>query len=211
MKELCYLVKGEFSKDDDASIRIKFELKDETLEFESVEDIENQQLNTNVANNFSVSAFGGGKHVTLESYDVVSSIFGSSATVWSSSDRLSWCTGINETIHSFLKKKRLWYHYIVNSYFLGSLGLIFFALIFIPKSIEKLIYSYLNLSEISFLSIKTAIVVFWFFCFVGKKRMLPTGRIVFSKHRLNFFNYFVVFGSLAGIVTMIVTILSYLE
>ena len=105
----------EFGDDDDVHTSIEVEFSDERLRFDSVEDIRNYNINHNKITKFTMSIYnmyGNGKHIRFNSRDFSSFLIGPDAIIRSSSDKESWCAGVNEAAFSYLKNYRVWYHFI---------------------------------------------------------------------------------------------------
>ena len=111
LEGLCSRLRQEFDNDNDARVSIEFKFPDESLKFDSVEDIRNHDILYNKVTKFTITIFGGGKYIAFDS--CVISLSGPDAVIRSSSDKESWCAGVNEAAVSYLKRYRVWYYLIL--------------------------------------------------------------------------------------------------
>ena len=109
LEGLCSRLRREFDNDNDARISIEFKFPDESLKFDSIEDIRNHDIFYNKVTKFSIYISGDNGHITLDSREFL----GSDAVIRSSSDKESWCAGVNEAAVSYLKRYRVWYYLIL--------------------------------------------------------------------------------------------------
>ncbi len=121
-----------FDEPENVHCSIDFKLKNETLEFESVEEIKNYKGLKGRVTKFRVWLSQGSKRISLSTNMLLSSL----VTVSTKADHEAWCAGAIETVHAFVLAHRTWYHWFVKWPF----GILLLAMIFVPSVIEKIGY-----------------------------------------------------------------------
>ena len=111
LEGLCSRLRQEFGNDNDVRTYIKFEFSDERLNFDSVEEIKNHNINYDKVTAFTISIYGDNKSIHLNSCNPsFISLVGIDAIIRSSSNKESWCAGVNEATVFYLKRYRVFYY-----------------------------------------------------------------------------------------------------
>lgn len=119
-----------FDDPDDVYCSIDIRLKNEALEFSSVDEIKGYKSLKGKVTNFSVWLSKGGMSITIRTNMFISSL----VTVSAKADNEAWCAGAIETVDSFIASHRTWYHWFIKWPF----GYFLIAIAFAPLAIEKL-------------------------------------------------------------------------
>lgn len=124
-----------FNKKKDLEVSITFELKEEILNFDSVEEIrqyaeQNRSFPKRIhkyglsVHGYSPFGDGGWSYVDIHS-DIVEDIMCIRAT----SDSEAWCAGVIDTVTSFLRQHRVWYYFLYRIKVLWVLGICLLSLL----------------------------------------------------------------------------------
>ena len=182
LEGLCLQLQQEFGNANNVRISIEFKFSDENLVFDSIEDIRNHDIVCNKVTKFSISMFGDKGHIRLDSCEV--SFTGPDAVIRSSSDKESWCAGVNEATVSYLKRYRIWYYLILRRAIRIPIILMpWFGLYPFLRFLGYNLTSPINslISPINFL-IGLALLLFWPLIFICIFNVLPSG-IVKIRHQ----------------------------
>lgn len=88
---------------------IHIKLLNETLKFNDIEDLkQHSNLKGNITK-FSVLLFQNARQISIQSI----SFFEPQAVVRATAETEAWCAGAIETIYSFLRSHKVWYHWFV--------------------------------------------------------------------------------------------------
>ena len=223
LEELFAHIMSQFDENDNATIYVRFNFKDEAIEFDDLTEITRKMSNRRKIEDFEVNAHGGGKNVTIESKEL--KIFGNTAAIRSYGDSEVWCAGINESISSLLQGRGLWASFLADNILLTPLralrtislitGVLLFVLyiriMFSTEAGGKDLLANLGLVTISSLSTLTATcLVFALFTslFVNK---FSTGRIILKERDLNIQNIYGLLSLVISIAAMLIGLLNYLK
>ena len=99
----------QFSNPDDVRVSFEIELGEEKLKFENIEEIKQYSLLPDRITKYSLYFPQGNRSVHLRSHDF---FMGERAEIRATSDEVGWCAGVIEVSVSFLRKYRVWYHWI---------------------------------------------------------------------------------------------------
>ena len=100
LEELFAHIISQFDENDNTTIYVRFNFKYESIEFDDLTEITRKISNIRKIEDFEVSAHSEGKNVTIGSKEL--RLFGNTATIRSYGKSEVWCTGINESISSYL-------------------------------------------------------------------------------------------------------------
>lgn len=153
-----------FDEPEKVHCNIDFKLKNESLEFESVEEIQNYKDLKGGMSNFSIWLSQGGKRISIRT----SMLLSSSVTVSTKADNEAWCAGAIETVHSFVLSHRTWYHWFVKWPF----GILLMAMAFAPSIIGKITHDDLFKNKTLF-SAWLFLIFFLAVLYFTKGRFLP--------------------------------------
>ena len=197
LEELCSLLRQECGNDNDVRTSIEFEFSDETLKFDSVEDIRNQEITYNKVTKFTITMFGDKGYIKLDSRE----LFHSDAEIRSSSDKESWCAGVNEAITSYLKKKRVWYYWLIRRGVWRSFGIavVISYLLFLPR------YEFI---PIHWQALTVLCLLLLWVLFLFGKDWVPAGTIRMSQQRLDIKTVAAVVGALAAVILAIISFIN---
>lgn len=75
--------------------------------------MKNYNINYKKVTKFTITMYGDKKSIRLNSHEFLfPSLIGPDAVIQSSSDKESWCAGVNEATVFYLKNYRVWYYFI---------------------------------------------------------------------------------------------------
>ncbi|PIX55662.1 MAG: hypothetical protein COZ50_01565 [Zetaproteobacteria bacterium CG_4_10_14_3_um_filter_54_28] len=114
-----------FENSGDVYGSINIEFPKEKLEFKDVEELRQYPDLKGKVTNFSLWLSKDGRRVSIRS----SSLFNPQAVVSATAESEAWCAGALETVHSFLKSYKVWYHWFVSV----PLGWVLFIFANIPS------------------------------------------------------------------------------
>ena len=118
-----------FDEPENVHSSIDFKLKNESLEFESVEEIQNYKELKGKVTNIRVWLSQGGKRISISTNMFMSSL----VTVSTKADTEAWCAGAIETVHSFVLTHRTWYHWFIKWPF----GTLLLLMVWAPTIVDK--------------------------------------------------------------------------
>ncbi|WP_029934686.1 hypothetical protein [Thiomicrospira pelophila] len=157
-----------FDNPDSVRCSIDFKLKNEFLEFDSVEEIKNYKELKGKVNGFVVRISRGDKVVSIRTYSFIRSL----VTVSAKADNEAWCAGAIETVYSFISSHRTWYYWFVK----WPLGTMLLAMVLVPTVLATLGYEDVLKNE----ALSTAwllLVLFLWLIFISSGRLLPVATL----------------------------------
>jgi hypothetical protein len=154
--------------------KIEIPLKGETLKFDTVEEIRQYKDLRGTARNFSLWFSEGDRSVRIS----CSGIFRSDASVSASGATEAWCAGAIETVNSFLRYHKVWYHWFrtlpFGWFLFGALNL---PNIFIWGRIAKLNLAVTTMSLYGWVSAILVLALLYF----GRDRLLPPVGVIITE------------------------------
>lgn len=188
-----------FKEKDKLYYSIYISLRNEKLEFNSINELKNYEGLNGKITDFRIWLNQGRKRISIR----VPSFY-SQAEVITTSSSEAWCAGANETIYSFLQNKKVWYHWIASV----PLGILIFIILNIPFLIRLFIPEANSISKVSLIGWISTIITLLFLYFFRKK-LFPVAILRITEEESFIRKHSAEIGLIIAIISMLLSIIGW--